>query len=78
MNPYKKIGLVRRFDASLRSWINTSTVNVAVGNTGGATVNYSLTLANNSYSNTCLLMVNYVDNDTTTNGAPRHLFLVIC
>ena len=35
-----KIGLVRRFDATLRLWINTGSVNVTVGNVGAAGINY--------------------------------------
>ena len=60
-----KMGLVRRFDATLRLWINTGTVNVTVTGVGTANQNYSLTASNNTFSNTCPLMVNYFGNDAT-------------
>ena len=53
-----KIGLVKRLDAQLRLWVNTGTVSVTVGNVDGATQSYLLTPANNTFSNTCPLMVN--------------------
>ena len=56
-----KMGLVRRFDTTLRLWVNTGTVNVTVANAGvDASQNYTLTPENNSFSNTCPLMVNWV------------------
>jgi len=58
-----KLGLVRRFDATMRLWVNTGTVNVTVA-TPGATVQYNLTPSNNTFSNTCPLSVNYL-NDAT-------------
>ena len=51
-----KMGLVRRFDATLRLWVNTGTVKVDVANPGvDASQNYTLTPENNSFSNTCPL-----------------------
>ena len=64
-----KIGLVRRFDATLRLWINTGTVNVQVGSVASANQNYYLSASNNTFSNTCPFMVNYTGNDGT-NGVP--------
>jgi hypothetical protein len=56
-----KMGLVRRFDATLRLWVNTGIVKVDVNNPGiDASQNYTLTPENNSFSNTCPLMVNWV------------------
>jgi hypothetical protein len=56
-----KMGLVRRFDATLRLWVNTGTVCVTVANAGiDASQNYTLTPENNSFSNTCPLMVNWI------------------
>jgi hypothetical protein len=55
------MGLVRRFDATLRLWVNTGTVCVTVANAGvDASQNYTLTPENNSFSNTCPLMVNWI------------------
>ena len=39
-----KIGLVKRFDAQLRLWINIGTVNVSVNNPNGTNTDYSLHL----------------------------------
>ena len=64
-----KMGLVRRFDATLRLWVNTGTVNATVGGISSANINYSLTPANNTFSNTCPLMIHYLGNDVT-NATP--------
>ena len=61
------LGLVRRFDATMRLWINTGTVNVTIDGSGN-TLQYSLTPANNSFSNTCPLSINYLPD--ATNGVP--------
>ena len=54
-----KLGLVRRFDATLRLWVNTGTVNIAV--TAPTTAcQYALTPENNTFSNTCPLMLNWL------------------
>ena len=56
-----KMGLVRRFDATLRLWVNTGTVNIAVTGAGtGAACQYALTPENNTFSNTCPLMLNWL------------------
>jgi len=56
-----KIGLVKRLDAQLRLWVNTGTVNVTVANpTSNTDTSYILKPANNTFSNTCPLMVNYL------------------
>ena len=45
----------------LRFWVNTGTVSVTVANAGvDESQNYVLTPENNSFSNTCPLMVNWV------------------
>lgn len=54
-----KIGLVKRFDATVRLWINTGTVGITVGNPNTATASYTMTASNNTFSNTCPLMINY-------------------
>jgi len=64
-----KMGLVRRFDATLRLWVNTGTVNVTVGSSGTANLNYLLTADQNSFSNTNPLLVNWIPSDGT-NGVP--------
>jgi hypothetical protein len=63
-----KIGLVKRLDAQLRLWVNTGTVSITVGNVDGANQSYLLTPANNTFSNTCPLMVNYVPSASADQG----------
>ena len=55
------IGLTQKLDVSLRLWLNCGTVNVTVGGAagGGTGMSYSITPANNTFSNTCPLLVNY-------------------
>ena len=55
-----KIGLVKRLDAQLRVWVNTGTVRVAVANPTTSDTTYLLAPADNTFSNTCPLMVNYL------------------
>ena len=54
-----KLGLVKRFDATLRLWINTGTVNIHVANLDATNASYNLIPSNNTFSNACPLMVNY-------------------
>ena len=60
-----KIGLVKRLDAQLRLWVNTGTVNVSVTNPDAANTAYNLTPNNNTFSNTCPLMINYQEGSAT-------------
>jgi hypothetical protein len=55
-----KIGLVKRFDTQLRLWINTGTVNVTVGGVNTTNVAYHLTPTDNTFSNTCPILVNHI------------------
>ena len=50
-------------------WVNTGTVNVNVGSVTTA-LNYSLLPSNNSFSNTCPFMINWLGDDTV-RGVPR-------
>ena len=57
-----KIGLEKRFEAQLRLWINTGNVTVSddtVSDPVGNATGYNLTPANNTFSNTCPIMINY-------------------
>ena len=65
-----KIGLVKRLDASVRIWVNTGTVNVAVAQPNSTDLNYSLTTANNTFSNTCPLMISWLGNTEANGGVP--------
>ena len=55
------IGLTQKLDVSLRLWLNCGTVNVTVAGaaSGGATMTYNITPQNNSFSNTCPLLISY-------------------
>ena len=55
-----KIGLVIRFYTQLRLWINTGTVNVTVGGVNTTNVAYHLTPTDNTFSNTCPILVNHI------------------
>jgi hypothetical protein len=63
-----KIGLTKKIDAQLRLWVNTGTVNVAVANVDTVNQSYSLTPANNTFSNTCPFIINYQPSTTTDGG----------
>ena len=65
-----KIGLVKRLDASIRIWVNTGTVNVAVAQPDSTSLNYSLTTANNTFSNTCPLSINWLGDTNANGGVP--------
>lgn len=65
----ENIGLVRKFDCTLRLWFNTGTVNAAVVNpTNAGTCGYSLATANNTFTNSCPFMINYLADGS--NGIP--------
>ena len=55
-----KMGLVRSFDETLRLWVNIDTCCVTVDSPALSGLNYSLTPDNNSFSNTCPILVNYL------------------
>jgi hypothetical protein len=67
-----KFGILHRFDVSIRLWVNTGTVNVTVANPNSNTNNfvYSLTTVNNTFSNTCPLMINYLPGTSVADGIP--------
>lgn len=56
------LGLIQRMDASLRIYVNTGTVNVAVGGTlnDKTSQSYLLATGQSTFTNTCPLMVNYL------------------
>jgi len=60
-----KIGLVKRFDAQSRLWINTGTVHVNVVDASTTDTSYRLPPAQNTFFNTCPLIINY-QNETTS------------
>ena len=64
------IGLVRKFDCTLRLWFNTGTVNATIANGNTIDPDYSITTGNNSFTNTCPLMINYLNDLSTKGGLP--------
>jgi hypothetical protein len=54
-----KIGLTKKLDAQLRLWVNTGTVMVRVDGADGSNLAYNMTPADNTFSNTCPMLVNY-------------------
>ena len=64
------IGLVRKFDCTLRLWFNTGTVNATIANGNTIDPDYSITTGNNSFTNTCPLMINYLSDLSTKGGLP--------
>ena len=71
------IGLVRKFDCTLRLWFNTGTVNITVANpnkdsTSATQLQYSLTTSNNTFTNTCPFTVNYLADLSANGGIPAN------
>jgi hypothetical protein len=64
------IGLVRKFDCTLRLWLNTGTVNITTANPNTNTLDYSLTTANNTFTNACPLMINHLADVSASGGIP--------
>jgi hypothetical protein len=61
------IGLTRRANIRLRIYVNTGTLNATISTPNSTTPGYSLTVANNSFTNTCPFTINYL-NETSANG----------
>lgn len=66
----ENIGLVRKFDCTLRIWFNTGTINAAISSPDTATPGYSLTTANNTFTNTCPFTINYLNANNAGGGIP--------
>ena len=64
------IGLVRKFDCTLRLWLNTGTVNITTANPNTTNLDYSLTTANNTFTNSCPLMINHLADTSANGGIP--------
>jgi hypothetical protein len=54
-----KIGLTKKLDAQLRLWVNTGTVMVRVAGADSLNIAYNMTPADNTFSNTCPILVNH-------------------
>ena len=64
------IGLVRKFDCTLRLWFNTGTVNATIASPNAITPAYSITPANNTFTNTCPILINYLNDLSAKGGIP--------
>ena len=54
-----KIGLTKKLDAQLRLWVNTGTVMVRVNGPNTNDCAYNMTPADNTFSNTCPILINH-------------------
>ena len=67
-----KIGLVKRFDATIRLWINTGAVSIPVSTPNTALdLSYNNTL--NTFSNTCPMTINYLDISAGVPATTTHI-----
>jgi hypothetical protein len=64
------IGLTRKADIFLRLYVNTGTLNATISGPNTATPGYSLTVANNSFNNTCPFTINYLNATSANGGIP--------
>ena len=64
------IGLIKKFDCTIRLWINTGTANISVSTPNTTTPGYSLTTANNSFNNTLPFTINYLCDTSANGGIP--------
>jgi hypothetical protein len=65
-----KIGLTKKLDAQLRLWVNTGTVLVRVAGADSTNLAYNMTPADNTFSNTCPILVNHQAANTGTGIVP--------
>jgi hypothetical protein len=71
-----KIGLVKRFDATVRLWLNTGAVSVPVSNVATASLDLSYNNTTNTFSNTCPLTINYLDCSGNVSTPTNTAFIV--
>jgi hypothetical protein len=64
------IGLLRKFDCTIRLWVNTGTVNATIANPNLTTLAMTLTPANNSFTNTCPFTINLLADTSANGGVP--------
>jgi hypothetical protein len=72
-----KIGLVQRFDAQRRLWINTGTVNVVVSTPDATNCGYNLAPANKTFSNTCPILLNHHAGGTNAGLVPAGVTQIV-
>jgi len=64
------IGLVRKFDCTIRLWVNTGTINATIANPNATNTTYTLTSANNTFTNTCPFTLNLLSDTSANGGVP--------
>ena len=64
------IGLVRKFDCTLRIWVNTGAVNITVATPNTTTPGYTMASSANTFTNTCPILVNYLCDTGANGGIP--------
>ena len=64
------IGLVRKFDCTIRIWFNTGTVNATIANGGATNLGLALANADNTFTNSCPLLINYLNESGPNGGIP--------
>ena len=67
------IGLTRKADMFLRLYVNTGTLNASISGPNTTTPGYSLTVANNSFNNTCPFTINYLNETSANGGIPANV-----
>ena len=64
------IGLTSRCDMTIKMYVNTGTLNVAVSSPNTSTPGYSLITANNGFNGTVPFTVNYLPDTSANGGIP--------
>jgi hypothetical protein len=64
------IGLTRKANMFMRIYMNTGTLNATISSPNTTTPGYSLTIANNSFNNTCPFTINYLNATSANGGIP--------
>lgn len=65
------IGLCKRFDAVLRLYVNTGSIQITVANANATTCGYFASLSNSTFSNSCPVVVNHLPFLNTDGGLPN-------
>lgn len=63
-------GLTKRFDATLRVYVNTGTINSSVTSPNTTTVGYYSSLSSSTFTNTCPLTINWLPDTNANGGIP--------
>ena len=66
----KEYPLSRRFDATIRLFVNTGTVNVSVTGPGLGTIGLYSSLQNSTFTSTCPLVINSLSAPAANGGTP--------